>query len=287
MEDSNPRGSLAGAGMKLRSLPFALQRRIRTLSGHRVPIRGSKYLVRLSPRIDTELFSGIRIDLNLRDATQLDTYVMGARYEAPTPDVLREWGRTGAGIFFDVGANYGFYSYWMLAECPSIEVYAFEPEFRSYQTIVNTVARNELRRLHPVRVGLADKSGRLELHAGQSDLGHSTFGDHPQLGGVSAGPVQVLPFDEWRVQVNLSLPREPAWIAKIDVEGFEERVLRGMEVALRARAFRGLVVEVNEYTLAFCGSSPASMVEFLTKTGYRQVEIEGAQSPNSFFVPTD
>ena len=238
----------------------------------------------LPKRANVELVPGIRADLDFRDDTMRATYWQGGRFERPTGQVLHDWVAAGATHFFDIGSNYGFFSYWLLSRSPQLEVHAFEPHPKTFAVIESIKGANSLGRLHPCNIGLGDQRSRLALHPGISDSGHSTFGAHPDLGGHSLGEIEVLPFDEWRREAGLTLPEQPQWIAKIDVEGFEMRVLRGMAETLQAKSFAGLVIEVNEYTLAFCGSSPTEVRQIMADSGYRALFI-GAGSGNEFFVP--
>jgi FkbM family methyltransferase len=260
---------------------------VRKRSGYRFPRLGPAAfhaLFRLLPaRANVELFPGIRIDLDFNDATMRSTYWQGERFEQPTIQVLDSWAG-GATHFFDIGSNYGFYSYWMLSRRSEMQVHAFEPSVISFTRIEATRLANDLRRLHAWNIGLGDAVGRIELHPGVDDSGHSTFGRHPELAGRSLGEVDVLPFDDWRESHGFQLPDQPAWIAKIDVEGFETRVIRGMAKSLKARAFAGLVVEVNEFTLGFCGTSAAELRAEMRAYGYRE-ETVSPDSGNAFFVP--
>lgn len=262
---------------------------IRRLCGYRFPPLGGfafRASFRLMPRrANVELVPGIRADLDFSDATMRATYWQGGRFEHPTGKVLNQLASAGATRFFDIGSNYGFFSYWVLAHSPRIEVYAFEPNPRTFKTIESIKAANSLSRLHPCNIGLGDLRTRLRLHPGEADSGHSTFGPHPGLADCSSSEIDVVPFDEWRKDAGILLPTEPSWIAKIDVEGFEVRVLRGMAETLRAKAFAGLVVEVNEFTLGFCNSTPAELRATLSEFGYRELAF-GAKSGNAFFVPT-
>ena len=260
---------------------------VRRLGGHRFPPLGSaafRALFHLLPvRANVELFPGIRADLDFSDATMRATYWQGERFERPTPQVLTDWA-THATHFFDIGSNYGFFSCWLLSRTPRLEVHAFEPNPVSFGRLDATRVANDLRGLHVWNTGLSDVTDRIALHPGVGDSGHSTFGPHPELGDRNVVQADVIPFDTWREVNGLMLPDRPSWIAKIDVEGFETRAIRGMAASLRARAFAGLAVEINEFTLGFCGSSVSELRGELTACGYREVTFRPA-SGNAFFVP--
>jgi FkbM family methyltransferase len=243
--------------------------RLRRLFGYQFP-RGGPLLFRgffaCMPRfVDTELVPGIHARLDLSDGIQRVTYWQGRRFERETIDQLCRWGRS-ATHFFDIGSNYGFLSYWVAHECPHLEVDAFEPNPETFSTLERICADNHLDRIHPWNLGLSDEPGRLRLLRGTTDSGHSTFGPHPDL--HASHEAAVTSFEAWRRERGLRLPQRPHWIAKIDVEGFELKVLRGMEASLRSRAFLGLVVEINPFTQRFCGIHLREVFGWLADCGY-------------------
>lgn len=262
---------------------------VRRHSGYGFPRVGPAFhiLKRFLPeRITTVLFPGVTIELNLRDETHLSTYWRGPRFEQPTPSILAEWGKEGASAFFDIGANYGFFSYWMLWQCPVISVYAFDPHPINYAIMLRTRERNSLTRFHAVPRALGDKVGTAVLRHGTSDCGHSTLAPHPMLGSGGSTVVEVVTFDAWCGEEHLAA-RSGEWIAKIDVEGYELKVLRGMREALSRKAFRGLAVEINPYTLSLMSTRPNEISELLREFGYRQmqVRVRPCDTINAFFVP--
>jgi FkbM family methyltransferase len=272
---------------KIEIIVFAFDAVRRSL-GYRFPPLGRKayaLFFRLIPqRPEVELVPGVRVQMDFADATMRGTYWQGPRFEHPTLEILMGWTKSDATHFFDIGSNYGFFSYWLLSRSTLLEVHAFEPNPRTFATVESTKELNALVRFHPWNVGLSDVVTRLELHPGVVDSGHSTFGVNPTLSDETLAGIEVLTFDAWRRKIGLDLPGGPQWVAKIDVEGFETRVLRGMTEALTARAFAGLVVEVNEFTLGFCGSKPAEVYATLAEFGYRALAT-GQDSGNAFFVP--
>jgi FkbM family methyltransferase len=198
-------------------------------------------------------------------------------------------------VFFDIGANYGFFSYLMLSRFP-VQVHAFDPSPRNYRQLVTTKSQNQLSGFHPHHLGLSDKEDVLTLHLGIQDQGHSTFVAHPGLEKAEVSQCRVSRFDSWlSARTDLSpLAASPRWIAKIDVEGYELKALRGMEESLRKRLFIGLVVELNAYTLSLAGARPGDISEFLAGCGYINYGDTAAgkkfplhKAPNGFFVPDD
>lgn len=268
---------------------LALAESLRRLCGHRFPPLGGwafRQLFRaLPPTAEVELLPGVRARLDFQDDTMRGTYWQGERFEFPTAHILRDWARGGATHFFDIGSNYGFFTWWLLSQVPGLQVHAFEPNPRTFAKVEEIRVANGFDRLQVWNLGLSDAPGRLALHAGVTDSGHSTFGEHPELKGPAIAEVEVLPFSAWLERAGLALPARPSWIAKIDVEGFETRVLQGLAPALRARAFLGLVVESNAYTLEFCGSSLEEMRSVLHDCGYRARPLAGNGSGNEFFAP--
>lgn len=264
------------------------------MMGYRFPPLGravfEAFFRHLPPEGEVELFPGARVEMNFRDDTQKATYWQGRRFEHPAIRNLDKWIRTDA-VFFDIGANYGFYSYWMLSRNGDVQVHAFDPLPDNVERMKQSRGRNGWEsRFNIVESALGDSEKSMTLHVGAADSGHSTFGNHPGLAG-KALDVTVMPFDNWLARAGLSLPPEPRWIAKIDVEGFECHVLRGMDKTLRARAFAGLMVEINPYTLSLFGVKPGDVFAWLYERGYvsgERDELAGAKPgdcQNAFFVP--
>lgn len=269
--------------------------RARSLMGYRFPPLGRAafdWFFRSVPRhMDAQLFPGVNVPLDFRDETQRSTYWQGVRFDHPIAPFLADHGRH-ATAFFDIGANYGFFSYWMLSQCRNVQVYAFDPVPSNIACLEEVRKRNLLdSRFHVIGQALGNTQEVRCLRLGSEDSGHSTFGVHTGLTGASV-EVAVVPFDLWRERVGLQLPDTPQWVAKIDVEGFELNVLQGMEKSLRKQAFSGLVVEVNEYTLKLFDVSPSDLFAFLHECGYVTVDPGSAKGTpsascyNAFFTPS-
>jgi FkbM family methyltransferase len=259
---------------------------VRRHHGHAMPRTGRavhRAVVRALPdRADVELLPGIRAELDLRQPVELQSWWQGASYERPTTELLDGW-VADADAFFDIGSNYGFFALraaW--TGCP--QIHAFEPNPGLHARLDATARRNHLPTLHCHPLGLSDGPAVLQLQVREADLGHSSFGPRAWADGQEVD-VRVVTFDAWRAEQGIDLPDGPRWVAKIDVEGFELRVLHGMAEALRAGAFKAVVVELNELTLRSCGASSAAVLDLLADAGYDEIAAEaGDDVRNAFFL---
>ena len=137
--------------------------------------------------------------------------------------------RAGA-IFFDVGAHAGFHT---ILACrlvgPTGHVHAFEPLEANIAVLQANLGSNGMSNATVHRVALADTTGEATMAAGPR---HITAALSPAGDTV----VQVARADD------LQLP--PPSLVKIDVEGAETRVLRGMVQILRNHG-PTLIIEIH------------------------------------------
>ena len=265
--------------------------RVRTGLGYGFPRFGPlafKWFFKRAPaQCRVQLFPDIFIDADFSDRTFQSTYWQGRRFERPSCQMLAAWfNDPRVTRFMDIGANYGFFSYFALTHHPTIEVYAFDPHpFNSpFQRTVKE--ENRLDRFHPHAIGLSDAEGRLSLTLGNEDRGHSCFTNHPGLADQPTVDVFVRAFDDWAAEEFRVADEVPgSWIAKIDVEGFELNVLRGMRRMLTKKMFAGLMVEINPFTLGLMGIRSQEIVDWLADIGY-VVSYRDPRCPNVFFVPS-
>ena len=83
---------------------------------------------------------------------------------------------------------------------------------------------------------------------------------------------------------------EPRPAARVDCEsgcrGLRGPRPEGNATSLKARAFIGLVVEINASTLEFCGSTSDEVHSIMNESGYRPMNGLGTfELGNEFFVP--
>lgn len=149
---------------------------------------------------------------------------------APRPDVC---------AVFDVGANIGKYveELKLMPVARSCEIHAFEPNPDVFAIMERRV--RSLPKVFLNNKGVADELGNLTFYyqPGKADTGGSFNPDHSYdklqgTGRMKTASVDVTTVDEYinsRIDAKMVIP-----LVKIDVEGLEYRVKKGMELALRA-----------------------------------------------------
>lgn len=212
---------------------------------------------------------GFKMKLDRSDWAQCCTYFLGRYYELGVQRVLDRVLRTGD-TFVDVGANIGMIALHARAKVGAEgRVICFEPNPDCAQAIDEHMAMNGIVNVNIRRCALGVATGRLTLSLTSEHTGTATLATVPSA--VRSIQVVVCIGDEELADV---VPR----VIKIDVEGFELQVLKGLEKTIvRHRPF--IITELVEEHLNRAGTSVADVAGFLAQLGYRPEGIATARSP--------
>lgn len=186
---------------------------------------------------------------------------------------LRLWAELAkeAEVILDVGANTGLYALVAQAANPSATVVAFEPVPRVFRMLAENVRLNR-DTVRCVPAAVSDEIGRTTIYAPRgenpkaSSLDPSVFGEGV---GRSWEPLEV---ETVRLDVFLADEGLAPDLIKVDVEGHEPAVLRGLGEILALHR-PSLLVEVLDEARA------ASVRESLEGLGYRAYEIDETEGP--------
>lgn len=140
-----------------------------------------------------------------------------------TVEALRTSGKSEL-RFLDVGANIGNHSMYMAKLVD--EVYAFEPFPRVFEHLKRHKEMNGLENLHLFPFALGEENTILPFYAGgEENLGAASFHEGHVKSNHLLGELEVRRGDEVFAAYSL----KPIHLVKIDVEGFEPPVLRGLK----------------------------------------------------------
>lgn len=209
-------------------------------------------------RILGGLGAGLRFSLGCATAA----YVNG-EHELPVQHALGLHAATG-GVLYDIGANVGFLTLIGASLVgPTGAVYAFEPVPENAASIARNARLNDYAYVNVLRYGVSDRAGRSRLHLAEHPGGAvlATAGRPPDLKGTIE--VEVVTIDEVVATGGL----RPPTVVKLDVEGAELHVLRGMIGTLER--YRPVVVyEIDDMVVTNFDSKCAACEGFLAEHGY-------------------
>lgn len=183
----------------------------------------------------------------------------------------------------DVGANVGMYTL-IAAVTRGVRVFAFEPEAQNYSLLIKNIIRNQLSdRVIAWPVALSDEQKFDQIFLSEFTAGGSchAFGEPLDYKLEK----QNFPFVQGAVSTTLDelvadgvLP-VPTHI-KIDVDGFEHKVIRGGRKTLSDKTVQSLLIEINPAV-----AEHMELIEELGKFGfeYDPEQVEGSRRKEGRF----
>jgi FkbM family methyltransferase len=189
--------------------------------------------------------------------------IAGGNLESAVQEAMvRHLGR--GGVFYDVGANLGFFSL-LAAHLSGLDagrVIAFEAAPDNAEAIRVNAALNRVTNVEVICAAVSDRSGqgRLQVVDDQSWSKLVQYGEHPFTEAII--DVRCLTVDE--LVASGRIP--PPTVVKIDVEGAELAVLAGMRDTIAAHR-PAIICELHDTHAAF--------VTAVEACGYRAINLEG------------
>lgn len=230
---------------------------------------------------------GLKMVLDLRSQGDRVCYFIGRYLDTASQKVLTALLRPGE-TFIDVGANTGMMTLTGAAAVgPTGVVHAFEPYRPVFERMKRTVEANGLNgRVVLHNAGLGAEPAVLELHvpAGHPDMATLGRGLKSEYAHLKTAGVEcrIARGDE----ALAGAPADRPATIKIDVEGYEAAVLRGLEGTierLNAGGGPAVLTEVDPELLAGAGATAEEVAGILEGHGYRGYWIRHkATKPVSF-----
>ena len=213
---------------------------------------------------------GTTFHLDLADFIQRQIYLGTA--EPQETRLVKQYLKPGM-TFVDVGANVGYYTA-LAAKLvgPAGRVIAFEPSPYAFERLSAMVSANRLRQVTVINAGLSDKAGRLNIYVGIGSHNHApTMVAHEN---ASVHEVNVLTLDEEMDRLGI----KRIDLMKVDVEGYEPKVLRGATRLLETMSISAILCEFNKAWLIKAGSSVKALEEIIDNAGFNE---RGRKDSNS------
>jgi FkbM family methyltransferase len=201
------------------------------------------------------------------DAIQQHILLRGF-FEFYETSIVRKHVRSG-NTFLDIGANIGWFT---LLACsligPGGRVLSFEPAQGAFRSLKHNLAVNNFQQATVFNEALGAQRGTAFLYA------HETGepGSNSMFAGTERAPLEAISVrngDETLEEAGIT----HIDFCKIDVEGAECEVLKGLSKTLAQKRIATLMIECNADALGRAGSSPDELFGLLKAAGFRVSDV--------------
>jgi len=191
-------------------------------------------------------------------------YFIGRYYDEIVPMLVDTFLQDG-GTFVDIGANRGIHTLYAAKRLQGKGmVYAFEPHPKTFKVLEAHLTMNQIENVAAFNAGLSDEAGTLTLYGGNTHSGTASLLSGNSGEGSSASDVEI-----WRLADRPDLvPFRGDVLVKIDTEGYELHVLKGMGSLLDYPQLT-VVAEVTDRWLGKAGGSAREMFDYMRAKGFQ------------------
>ena len=215
--------------------------------------------------LEVEIQPGIRMRLYFD--SQLSRLIYCQDFEKQERQFLNAFLKPGD-IFMDFGANIGLFTVIAAHRLGSLgRVYAFEPYSKTYERLLDNIKLNRLVNISCYQVVLSDYAAQLSLNVSLNGYDAWNSLAQPIAGSSFASEaVKAVTWDDFALEHDLV---GKVTMVKIDVEGWESRVLLGGSRTLSRTDAPVLQVEFTEQASRSAGSSCTKLYRLLESFGYQ------------------
>lgn len=209
-------------------------------------------------------------DINLFVAPRYVNMYAQTNYEDYTIDLLLRYFQNGE-TFVDIGAHYGIYSLMVGKHFKNSKITAVEPLPNNSQTFLKNVSANNLKgRIDLKQLAVSDRIGSQEINVTEASDSVG-FYSHPLAETIGKIEVKTTTLD------RLMPKSKKVGIIKIDTEGHEIHVLKGMEKVLKNNPQVKLIVELNPESQKMAGFRKTQLLKRLDELGFSVFLIDDYQ----------
>lgn len=188
-------------------------------------------------------------------------------FEPGLIEIIEEF-LTSDGVFYDIGANEGYFSVISALHCAGARIIAIEPQHRLRRVIERNLALNDVtHRVELLEVAVGDRSGDANMYLS------------PGVNSGSSGMTRMTRYPLRRASVKIdTLERifdahdcASVDLVKMDIEGHEWEAIMGSPAVFEQKRIRCLALEIHPQVLEKNGRSGDKIIGFLSDCGYRRV----------------
>ena len=167
-------------------------------------------------------------------------------------------------IFIDIGANSGYFS---LIASQKVggkgKIFSFEPSSREFIRLLTNINRNSSLNIYPLSIAASNEFGVANFFIASEHTGINSF--HSSDGADACQNVILMPLSMLLLNLNF----DEISLIKIDVEGHELNVLKGLGEILALGIVLKVIVEINEAFQAISSGNAIEIYKLMHGFGFK------------------
>lgn len=259
----------------LRGIPIKVVERL----SNYLPPKQRERLLRLAVQNrNVAIAHGINAGLQFNAGKYHYTTALGT-YEIPVQEKIAE-SLVEGGVFYDIGANAGFFSLLAAKRAGARgKVFAFEPEPRNADLLRRNAQMNGFTQIKVIEKAVSDQSGSGTLFVADNSGMHSLAASGRPGDVVNQMKIEKVQVDQLVESGQLPPPN----VVKIDVEGLEYSVMRGMARTIEQHRPR-IIYETDARRESGALKQEKDIERFLHNQHYEIFRLEDSYDYTSHYV---
>ena len=228
------------------------------LHRHKIFRRFNQFVISVIQSDFTE-FRGFRMYLGNKQARQYSVVNVEEEYNPLEMEIIKENVKPGDNVI-DVGANLGFFTLPLSRFVGDKgRVFSFEPEPENFRALEKNILINKLQNVTLENLAISNENGTTKLFISEDHGAHTIFEQTSHKVTGKSIDTHTMRLDDYFLEKSID---EISFI-KIDVEGVEFEVLKGMKNLLEKNTHINLLIEFIPKQLLDFGTDPNELLDFL------------------------
>jgi FkbM family methyltransferase len=187
-------------------------------------------------------------------------------YEPSQTQIVKNYVKEGDSVI-DVGAHVGYYTL-LLSQLvgKTGKVYAFEPDPKNFELLKKNIEVNGFENVELIQKAVSNKTEIIKLYLGDEDRATNRIYDAQLNDTKKSIEIKTISLDEYIKDKKIDF-------VKIDVEGSELGVLKGMKSIFQENKQIKIITEFFPFLIEKSGNKPKEILKELENLNFEMFEI--------------
>lgn len=210
---------------------------------------------------------GNKIEIHPLEAASRSAYFLGFYERETSMWCINFFLKNKPKLVFDVGANFGYFSYLAAAYSPTSQVISFEPDPYNFSWLKRNYDLIGKKDFKYEQLAISNSTGEVSFIPSKADedlnlwsqINFNTKGDKNEIRVPSTS------LDEYCSKNNI----QSVDLIKMDIEGAEGYAVDGMEQGISEKKYKNVLIEIHPHLLKSGPYSLNSIAQKFLKNGYK------------------